>query len=829
MSASTTTTLSNTSLVDTMRHACKLIAPVWSLENFVAVNPYLGYTDKPFGDAAKDLAAAGGVRMTLPLEFYLKKMEEGRITEDHITAALKRHNVSHSTTHFINAAHGLNNQGVEMYSVASFADIATQSTDKNWNRFALGRITSWAASYFDNGQAAWNTSDHGLRPFAAWKKEASIDKTTELNGLVGFREIVRGLPTDPVQATEWALEKLALPEQGRALYLHRLLVKHGGWSAFAARQDWESNLYGRLDGVLMEFLAILACLEAALLVSLGDSHVETKWNEAKEILSIEKVQDRLNTHLEHHLIFQEAFDLSYQERLIQKFTPQPRPKADDKKLAPKAQAIFCIDVRSEVFRRNLEQVDARIETLGFAGFFGFPISYVRLGHESGEASCPVLLPTGPVINEQLPDPKAHKRAVNKRIASRALKQTWKSFKSSAVSNFSFVSPLGMSYLPKIFTDSFGLTRPVPHPNKTGLSKAYLRAKSIDLTYKDADGKTQGIPVDQQITMAKNALTAMSLTKDFAPFVLITGHGSSMVNNPHATGYDCGACGGHSGDGNARVAAAVLNQSEVREALEQDGIVIPSTTTFLACLHDTTTDELTILNEADVSPEAQNALDELKTTLKLAGSTSRQERASRMHISPGASAEKEVLFRSKDWSQTRPEWGLAGCSAFVVAPRSRTKDINLEGQSFLHSYNWEQDQNFGVLEAIMTAPMVVTSWINLQYYGSAVDNTHMGSGNKTLHNVTAGIGVLEGYSGDLRTGLPWQAVHDGDDFQHEPIRLNVIIEAPLDAITGVLEKHASVKNLCDHGWIQLLAMDEYGTISHRYSGNLTWESLRSAAA
>ena len=120
----------------------------------------------------------------------------------------------------------------------------------------------------------------------------------------------------------------------------------------------------------------------------------------------------------------------------------------------------------------------------------------------------------------------------------------------------------------------------------------------------------------------------------------------------------------------------------------------------------------------------------------------------MHISPGASAEKEVLFRSKDWSQTRPEWGLAGCSAFVVAPRSRTKDINLEGQSFLHSYNWEQDQNFGVLEAIMTAPMVVTSWINLQYYGSAVDNTHMGSGNKTLHNVTAGIGVLEGYSGNL---------------------------------------------------------------------------------
>jgi GTPase involved in cell partitioning and DNA repair len=33
-------------LVETMRKACKKIAPLWPLENFVAVNPYLGLTDK---------------------------------------------------------------------------------------------------------------------------------------------------------------------------------------------------------------------------------------------------------------------------------------------------------------------------------------------------------------------------------------------------------------------------------------------------------------------------------------------------------------------------------------------------------------------------------------------------------------------------------------------------------------------------------------------------------------------------------------------------------------------------------------------------------------
>ena len=106
----------------------------------------------------------------------------------------------------------------------------------------------------------------------------------------------------------------------------------------------------------------------------------------------------------------------------------------------------------------------------------------------------------------------------------------------------------------------------------------------------------------------------------------------------------------------------------------------------------------------------------------------------------------------------------------------------------------KDEGFGVLELIMTAPMVVTSWINLQYYASTVDNKTFGSGNKALHNVVGGLGVFEGHSGDLRTGLPWQSVHDGENFQHEPLRLNVIIEAPIEAMDAILTKHESVRQL-----------------------------------
>jgi uncharacterized protein YbcC (UPF0753/DUF2309 family) len=89
--------------------------------------------------------------------------------------------------------------------------------------------------------------------------------------------------------------------------------------------------------------------------------------------------------------------------------------------------------------------------------------------------------------------------------------------------------------------------------------------------------------------------------------------------------------------------------------------------------------------------------------------------------------------------------------------------------FLHDYDWRADEGFGVLELILTAPVVVASWIGLQYYGSVVAPEAFGGGNKLLHNVVGGVGVLEGNGGVLRAGLPWQSVHDGERLMHEPHR------------------------------------------------------------
>ena len=192
--------------------------------------------------------------------------------------------------------------------------------------------------------------------------------------------------------------------------------------------------------------------------------------------------------------------------------------------------------------------------------------------------------------------------------------------------------------------------------------------------------------------------------------------------------------------------------------------------------------------------------------------------------PRATGEASLTRRGRNWAEVRPEWALAGCQAFIAAPRARTAGKDLSGRAFLHDYDWQIDEGFGVLELILTAPVVVASWISLQYYGSTVAPAVFGGGNKLLHNVTGGIGVVEGNGGPLRVGLPWQSVHDGHDYMHDPLRLSVCIEAPQEAMSAILTRHEGVRALFDQGWLHLFALDEQGRMAHRYSGEGQWTAV-----
>jgi uncharacterized protein YbcC (UPF0753/DUF2309 family) len=276
--------------------------------------------------------------------------------------------------------------------------------------------------------------------------------------------------------------------------------------------------------------------------------------------------------------------------------------------------------------------------------------------------------------------------------------------------------------------------------------------------------------------------------------------------------------------NARLLATLLNDAEVRAELKPRGINIPADTLFLGALHDTTTDEVTVFDKDHPSAAHTEAVGRARDWLSQAGTLSRAERALRL---PRAGSGAQVAKRSRDWAETRPEWALAGCQAFIAAPRRRTAGRSLAGRAFLHDYVWQQDQGFGTLELILTAPVVVASWISLQYYGSVVAPEAFGAGNKLLHNVTGGIGVVEGNGGLLRPGLPRQSVHDGERLAHDPLRLSVCIEAPREAMTDILRRQDGVRALFDNRWLHLFALDDQGRMAWRYAGGLEWVGIEAA--
>ena len=385
----------------------------------------------------------------------------------------------------------------------------------------------------------------------------------------------------------------------------------------------------------------------------------------------------------------------------------------------------------------------------------------------------------------------------RRYKARA-KRAWGRFKLAAVSSFAFVEATGPLYAGKLVRDGLGLG------HKAASDPAPRFDPELDL--------------ETRVDMAKSVLTAMTLTENFAPTVLLVGHGAQVTNNPHESALHCGACGGYPGDVNARLLAGLLDNGEVRLGLREKGINVPDDTVFLPALHDTTTDAVTVFDQDVPGSGNPTKFAEIKEHLSAAGALARAERSKRL---PRASGRTSISHRAHDWAETRPEWGLAGCSAFIAAPRHRTQGVDLAGQAFLHSYDWQRDEGFSVLELVMTAPVVVASWISLQYYGSTVAPHVFGGGNKLLHNVVGGFGVLEGNGGAPRSGLPWQSVHDGNGFQHDALRLSVIIEAPREAMSEILERHPNVRALFDNEWLHLIAMDDAGKLSWRYRGNLEW--------
>ncbi|MFO1037821.1 MAG: DUF2309 domain-containing protein [Geminicoccaceae bacterium] len=788
-------TAQQTWLQGAVEAAVRAVPPAWPLAATVAVNPFLGQTGETLARTGARLARTAGAPVTMPRAWYRERIATGVITDADLAEALAASIEEQRPASLVLLKAAAMAPETPAQMLPTVADLAAEATGTDWPGILAERLGAWSAAWFDEGQALW-AAPQGRSAYDAWRDVATHDLTPEILGLRGFATHVSHAPETAAEALARAAGNLGLDADSAPSYFHRLLMSLGGVSQLARYRLWQAELQGGHDESLRDLLTIRLLWEEAL----HQQHADMIGERWRDTVAAYAAPLTPTADLVIDGILQEALERAAQRRLATTLADQEPPPSSAR---PALQAAFCIDVRSERFRRALEAVDPSIRTLGFAGFFGLTTAHRRFASDVDELRLPVLL--NPGLHSCSGGADNTEADGIARVKARA-KRAWGRFKFAAVSSFAFVEASGPLYVGKLVRDALALT---------GAAPANDPAPRLD-PLPDLAARTAA---------AETVLRAMSLTEGFARLVLLVGHGATVTNNPHASALQCGACGGYSGEVNARLLASLLNETEVRAGLVGRGIEIPADTLFVAGLHDTVSDEVT-LYAAD-KPDTDHAADLAlaRRWLAAAGKATRAERALRL---PGAGSGSGLYRRSQDWAQVRPEWGLAGCSAFIAAPRGRTAGRSLEGRAFLHDYSWRQDADFRVLELIMTAPVVVASWISLQYYGSTVAPEVFGGGNKLLHNVTGGVGVIEGNGGLLRAGLPWQSVHDGTDFVHEPLRLSVCIEAPREAMTEILRRHEGVRALFDNRWLHLFALDEAGCMAWRYEGDLQWRPLRPVA-
>ncbi len=822
--------LSTDELRQAIDSACDSVAPTWPLDRLVAVNPYWGRTSHDFVDVARAMAREAGSPLFMPPAYFAQAWSRGEITPGDLDQAAceSRHGLdaasaptSHELVQALDRMRVHCPQGPALPLLSDALDARRDLRhEPAWDDVLTHQISQFCASHFDTDQADWRPvvkeagagTVLGSGLYARWRDSLAHDRGVAwLMHAPHIAARAGRLPPSANQLLEEAVRLMQLPVGQAGLWMRVVLLRIKGWASWCAYRRWQARLDGRDDADLIDLLAIRAAWECLLDDGdRGPGSVWTAWRGEWD----RGAQRAPHPALEVLSVWQRAQELAYRRALLaalQGAASGAKASQDAAAAAaptPRAQAVFCIDVRSEVFRRALEAAAPDVQTLGFAGFFGLALRHQPLGVEDAEAArslAPALMSPALVSTDSTGHATEDGGLALRRRRRLATSAPWSAFQRLPASGFTLVESVGGIYLGKLLGRSGVLGRwtEAGPPQAPGLSAAEARR------LRPAMMPGAGVPADaQRVHQALGILRAMGLTQNFARLVLVAGHAAHSANNPQLAALQCGACGGHGGDVNARALALLLNDAAVRLGLAGQGLHIPSHTHFIAGVHNTTTDEVSLFDTDLLPPGHAADVQALRADLESAGRQARAWRAPRLglpHLGDQPRALERALHeRARDWAQTRAEWGLANNAAFIVAPRRRTRGAALDGRAFLHEYDAHADADGAVLAQILAGPLVVGHWINMQYYASTVDPQGFGSGNKLLHNVVGGrIGVFEGNGGDLRIGLAWQSVHDGERWMHAPLRLSVLIDAPRERIERVLAADATVRGLVERRWLHLL--------------------------
>jgi uncharacterized protein YbcC (UPF0753/DUF2309 family) len=806
--------------------AARIVAPLWPLSSFIAVNPLWGLREHSFDRAVELSARFLGVHGYPSPDLYADAVRTGRLVPEDLWHALDEHGsektagrpaadgeVGASGTVRARGARAGGTTTLARYDASRGTRLA-ESTD--------AEVARWCAAYAAGVLA--HPDGGGL--YAAWRWVVARDPATRRLAGVRGRAVLASLPDRAEDAILASLERLGVAEVDRVDELSGQLARMPGWAGHALwRSRWAAAEEPGPALHLLDYLAVRLGYDAVQREAAVDGHESathrrrprnelrsSRASRALRVSSGDADVDPRDATLPDDLrraltalapgraaaIWLAAYEAHFRDDLLGALGGAVAGRPLNR---PLAQAVFCIDTRSEGLRRHLE-ARGRYETFGFAGFFGLPMRFRPWGAAEPIDLCPALVRPVADVGEypaQVDDGSAARRLEDVQGLA-GMTDAFAAAKKGVSAAFVLAEAGGFAAGP------LGVAKTVAPSAYARLRKrlgTFLAPRPA--TVVEPAASDRAMTDDEQALFAETMLATMGLTRGFAPLVLLCGHGSTTENNPYASALDCGACGGNRGASSARAAAAILNRPQIRLLLESRGIAIPDDTIFLAGEHETVTDVVKLL-DLDVVPHGRRAaVAQLQEDLDVAGASVARERARRL---PGArQAASAGEARSADWAEIRPEWGLARNAAFVVGPRALTAGVDLDSRCFLHSYDPDGDADGLALETILTAPMVVAHWINAQYYFSTVDPDVLGAGDKTAHNIVGGIGVLRGCGGDLQVGLPLQSVFDADRAYHEPMRLLVAVVAPRATLEAVVRRNAVLRDLFDGRWVHVVVRDD----------------------
>lgn len=720
-------------------------------------------------------------------------------------------------------------------------------------------LIRFTSAFLDQGFAAWSIpqrSDGFYRCFLSLFEEKSLWAEKWLKPLRAMIATERQTVSTPIESIANSLAVLGVPPETVDKYIKKTLLALPGWTGMVEQMSCNASwmLYPSPKDSLEEFLAVRLLLDRLSAANCLEEHLPHGSYELSDVLALDDperhdpfrqtVQQRafdvfqlaqrlgwsprtlygwspkewqnvvaeigIFDDLERRRLFHLAYEHRYRSQILDSISEHSQLPLK-KPASVSFQVITCIDDREESFRRHLEEVDASVETFGAAGFFNVPMYFRGAADAHFIPLCPIIMLPKNYVEEV--GPLSAKEAEIRRAQSRLLiGKASQTFHMSSRSLFSGVLTALLGSL-----NAFPLVARVLFPRLTSQIRRKFgklvrptvatqlrleRGEQSEVTDKGAEGFT----LVEMANMIERLTGDLGIQGHFAPLVVVFGHGSSSLNNPHESAYNCGACGGGQGGPNARAVAQMANDPRVRALLKERGLVIPDTTLFVGGFHNTCDDSIQYLDVDRIPPNHTSKFLAACETIEKARRRNALERARRFYSLDLGSSDEDALRhverRSEDLAQVRPEYNHATNAACFVGRRGRTRGLFMDRRCFLTSYDpTTDDESTLILMRIMQAVIPVCGGISLEYYFSTVDNVGYGCGTKLPHNITSLIGVMEGAASDLRTGLSQQMVEI-----HEPVRILFIVEAKPESILSIMDRNPLIKTYIRNHWVQIATLD-----------------------